>query len=57
MRIRMDSIATNNNAIVQYYNLLEDLLQEYNLNMDEDGMPHDHCPLNVIARWSERKVQ
>ena len=61
--VRMDS--TNKEAIKQYYDLLEDTLQEHHLsnnaaqiyNMDESGMPLDHRPPNVIARRGQKKVR
>ena len=59
----MDS--TNKEAIKQYYNILEDTLQEHNLfsnaakiyNMDESGMSLDHRPPKVIARHGQKKVR
>lgn len=61
--IRMDS--TTNDAIVQYYNLLEKTLLDHNVsensaqiyNMDESGMPLVHRPPNVIARRGQKKVR
>ena len=61
--MRMDS--TNKEAITQYYNLLEDTLQEYDLmnspvqiyNMNESGMPLDPRPPNVIAERGQKKVR
>ena len=59
----MDS--TTNDAIVQYYNLLEKTLLDHNVsensaqiyNMDESGMPLVHRPPNVIARRGQKKVR
>ena len=61
--VRMDS--TNRKAIKQYYNLLEETLQQNGLmnspaqiyNMDESGMPLDPHPPNVVAQKGQKKVR
>ena len=63
VHVHMDS--TNRKAITQYYNLLEDTLQECDLmnnpaqlyNMDESGIPLDPRPPNVITKHGQKKVR
>ena len=54
--------AVTKDAIEGYCNLLEETLCEHDLtnkpshiyNMDESGMPFDHCPHNVVARRGQK---
>ena len=61
--VRMDSV--NPTAISQYFDLLDEVLTKYNIkndpgriyNVDETGMPLDHCPPKIITKRGQKKVR
>ena len=61
--VRMDSV--NPEAMSQYFDLLNDVLEEYGLkteperiyNVDETGMPLDHRPPKIVTQRGHKKVR
>ena len=61
--VHMDSV--NPEAISQYFDLLNDVLEEYGLkteperiyNVDETGMPLDHRPPKIVTQRGHKKVR
>ena len=61
--VRMDAI--NRETINQYFDLLKNVLDEYDLlaspaqiyNVDESGMPFDFKTPNVVAKTGSKKVR
>ena len=62
MNVHTDS--ANPTAISQYFDLLDEVLTNYNLkddpgriyNVDETGMPLDHRPPKIITKRGQKKV-
>ena len=60
--VRMDYV--NPEAMSHYFDLLNDVLEEYGLkteperiyNVDETGMPLDHCPPKIVTQRGHKKV-
>ena len=61
--VHMDSI--NPEAMSQYFDLLNDVLEEYGLtteperiyNVDETRMPLDHHPTKIVTQRAHKKVR
>ena len=61
--VRMDCV--NPEAMSQYFDLLNDVLEEYGLkteperiyNVDETGMPLDHRPPKIVTQRGHKKVR
>ena len=61
--VRMDCL--NSETMKRYFDLLKEVLEENELldspaqiyNVDETGMPLDHCPPKIIAKRGQKKVR
>ena len=63
VQVRME--ACSQEIIMQYFDQLKEVLEEHDLmdcpgqlyNVDETGMPFDHCAPNVVAKKGQKKVR
>ena len=61
---RMEAMA-NRGAIAKYFKLLKEVLDDHALlenpaqiyNVDELGIPLDHCPPHVVVKMGQRKIR